>query len=57
MVVLDRVPMVIEKPKNSWKKKLSWKVMENLLKIGSHQILLRTKKNFLKLLVILVAVT
>ena len=34
----------------SWKK-LSWKVMENLLKIESHEILLRAERKFYKLLV------
>ena len=38
-------------------KKLSWKVMENLLKIKSDEILLRAEKSFFKLLVIPVAVT
>ena len=33
------------------------KVLENLLKIKSHEILLRAEKNFFKLLVIPVAVT
>ena len=38
-------------------KKTFLEVMENLLKIESYEILLKAEKNFLKLLVIPVAVT
>ena len=44
----------MEKPEKFWKK-LPWKVMENFLKIGSHEILLRAEENLSKLSVISVA--
>ena len=42
---VNRVPTIMEKPGKFWKK-LSWKVMENLLKIESHEILLRAERKF-----------
>ena len=58
MLTYSGFPRSWKKPGKFWKKKLFWKVIENLQKIGSHEILLRAERKFLKkLLVIPVAVT